>query len=198
MVERMLVIIASILVFASIGLYVGGATLSADYSLELQDPKIWSSRFPETALVQRAIHRDIKLGANCSAPSHAGSDALPKSIAGYGALMPNEPSVMIALAQLARACGRGSEAIPLIRRALALGKSDIEIVLDSYRFRRFFGFRDPALAEALDQKLVSFWQQQPRVRRDIARMIKACWSCRIQLEKAAPDVYEEIAAFGKR
>lgn len=197
-VERLLVIIASLLIVIATGLYAGAATLSADHGLELQSPEIWSRRFPEAALVHRAIQRDIRLGTPCGESPEAGSDALPSPIADYGALMPNDPGVMIALARFAIECGQGRHALPLIRRGLALGRSDIDIVLKSYRLRRFVGYRDPALAATLDQKLISLWQRQPRFRRDIARLIDECWSCRILLRKVAPDVHKDIEAFGKR
>lgn len=197
-VDRLLVIIASLLIVLGTGLYIGVAILWADHGFELGNPEIWSSRFPESGLVHRLIQRETGQGTTCMVSTEAGSDFLPSPMADYGALMPNDPRVMISLARLARKCGQGRHAIPLIRRALALGRSDIDIVLESYRLRRFVGYRDPALAEAMDQKLVAFWQGQHRFRHDIAGLIETCWSCRILFKKAAPEVFKEIEAYGKQ
>lgn len=197
-VERLLVITTALLIVIGAGIYFGVATLSADHGFELQNPEIWSSRFPESTLVHRAIQREMKRGTNCEVSAEAGSDALPPPITDYGALVPNDPGVMIALARFARKCGQGRHAIPLIRRALALGRSDINLFLESYRFRRFLGYRDPTLADALDRKLVYLWQRQPQFRREIAKLIEECWSCSILLKSSAPDVHKQVEAFGKR
>lgn len=197
-VDRLLVIIAFLLILTGSGLHVGLAILSADYGFELEDPEIWSSRFPESALVHRLIHPETGPDKTCSVSPEAGPDVLPSPIIDYGALMPNDPRVMIALARFARRCGQGRHAIPLIRRALALGRSDIDILLESYRFRRFVGFRDPALAAAMDRKLVNFWHAQHQLRPDIARLIETCWSCRILFKEAEPEVFKEVEAYGKQ
>lgn len=189
---------AILLVIMAIGLIFGGARLSIAFGFDLEQPAFWSSRFPERGLVRTAIHRDIVLGTGCEKVPDNGSTARPSKISPYGHVLPNEPSVLVDLARLARECDRGSLVAPLVRRALALGNSDVDIVINSYRFRRFFGYRDPELADMLDQKLAYFWGEIPSVRRDISEMIGRCWSCQNLLKKAAPDFYLEVEAFGRR
>lgn len=191
-------ILSFALVLATLGLYYAFVDIAVDNGLNIRNPKIWSSRFPENALVRTAVQLDIESGKLCGKKSQLGKASQDDRVSRYITILPNDPSVLLSLAKIAQRCGQVNRMASLVRRAIRLGPSDTDILLDSYKLRRTVSYADPALALELDHKLENLWLKRPKSRPDIAAMIRNCWSCNYYLKRGAPEFLQRIQDFVAR
>ncbi|ANK80026.1 MAG: hypothetical protein TEF_03915 [Rhizobiales bacterium NRL2] len=189
-------LVAFILAVVTIGLSIGIVVLSERESLEVDQPALLSSRFPESIILRSAVRAGDSNSGWCARGSMTNGGA--SRIARYAAISPNDAKLLLALAERANDCGVVSETRLLLRRALMLGASDPRVVIGAYKFRRFLEHTDAELAEVLDRKLIYLWDSHPSYRRDIADVIGKCWSCKQILAKAHPEFAGTVTEYGRK
>ncbi|PJK31741.1 hypothetical protein [Minwuia thermotolerans] len=189
-------LMALVLVATTIGLVAGISFLSERESLAVNRASLWSSRFPESAILRAAVHRRDTDGAWCA--ERAAAEDGRSGIVAYAALAPNDAKLLLQLAAIAERCAVVTDALLLLRRALAVGASDPRIVSGAYGSRRFLEYTDPALARDLDRHLITLWEQQPSTRPRLSEAIENCWSCKRILAKAHPELAARITEYHRK